>query len=201
MLLSILAFPLANQENALKAAAEALSARFMSEAIAANPASAPEWQAAYPDYAAIDNAECRRRLRELTRRLRDRMIASRMSLGFFQEAITKRPAKLPASMSRHTIKALSKLVLLGSGQKYAKNVRKRAWGESRPVIHLAAAMQISMRVLAPDKPRFGYSLDNLALHVAVIKFAQLLEEIVISDPRFGKNRSDLIRIRNHTGRF
>jgi hypothetical protein len=196
-LLSILAFPGPAEEGARKGAADALCAEALRKTIAADPEHAVEWRAAYPGYTAIDASESRRRLRTLARRLRDRMIASRMSLGFLQEALAKQPARLPASMSRLSINELSKLVLDQSGESDPENVEKRVWRQSLPVIHLAAAMQIVARAMGADLERYGYVLDNAPLHAAVIYLAQVYEHIVFSDPRFGKRRDQLIRIRGN----
>ena len=196
LLLAILAFPGPKEEDLCKKAAEALCGMQVRVTIAAENDIAGNWNTAYPNYAAIDESESRRRLKTFNRRLRDRMIASRMSLGFFQEGFVKRPAKLPALMQRHSLNDLSELVLSQSGQTYPENVEHRIWRKSLPVIHLAAAMQIAARALTPDDAEFGYPLDNGPLHQAVIQLAQLHEEIALSDQRFGQKRDELIRIRS-----
>lgn len=195
MLVSVLAFPRPGEESAGSAAAEALCARVVAETIIANPDKVENLRRSYPEYVAIDNKECRHRLRQLSRRLRDRMVASRMSLRFFEDGIRKLQGERHPSVDRFTIKALSNLVKSGSGQRYAKNVRQRTWAQTRPVIHLAAAVQVTIRELAPDEERFGYSLDDAELHAKVICLARKFEKIVLSDKRFGKCADELIRIR------
>jgi hypothetical protein len=201
-LLSTLAFPGAKEEDACNKAAEALCADQLRVTIVADSINAGEWKSAYPKYAAIDKAECRCRLRTFNRRLRDRMIAARMSLAFFAEGIAQQPAKLPPLMKRHSLNELSKLALRQFDQNEIENVVKRenlehrAWRKSLPVIHIAAAMQIAIRVMAPEREMVGYPLDNAGLHEAIIQLAQLHEEIVLLDQRFGKNRNQLIRIRS-----
>lgn len=198
LLLTILAFPGESEEEAMRKAAEALCSDTLRVTVAASPDQADRLQAEYPHYLAIDKAECRRLLRTLRRRLRDRMVAARMSLAYFQEGISKKPAKLPASMARLSINQLSELVLGQSGQSDSENVERRQWRESLPVIHLAAAMQVLPRERAHNEANFGYLLDSMPLHDAVIERAQMHEEIVLSDPRFGRNRDRLIRIRGGT---
>lgn len=195
LLLAILAFPGADEEVALKEAAEALCARQLRTTIAVDRRRMRDWKAAFPDYAAIDEPERRRRLRTFQRRLRHRMLASKMSLAFFEEGITKRPAKRPSWMKRLSINELSKLILPESHQGHSENLERRVWHDSRPVIHLAAATQIAMRVMVPDTKEVGYPLDNGRLHAAVIQLAEFHEEIVLADPRFGKAREELIRVR------
>src|SRR5208282_4703115 len=156
ILLSILAFPAPAEEEASKKAAEALCADVLRVTVANYPDRAADWRVAYPVYAVIDKAESRRRLRTLRRRLRDRMVASRMSLGFFEEGITGRPARLPPAMLRLSLNQLSELVQSQSGESITENIERRAWRDSRPVIHLAAAMQIVIRAMAPDQEAVGY---------------------------------------------
>ena len=73
-----------------------------------DPDGAAEWYSVYPNYAAITMAESRRRLRVFECRLRDRMVAAKMSLAYFGQGITKHPAKLPPSMARLSVNELSK---------------------------------------------------------------------------------------------
>ena len=195
MLLAILAFPGAEEEEALRRAAEALCAKQLRKTIAADRHRMGDWKAAFPVYAAIDEPERRRRLRTFNRRLRHRMLAAKMSLAWFEEAIAKRPAELPDSIRIASINELSKLILQESHQANPKNLESRIWRFSRPVIHLAAALQIVVRFMAPNEKEVGYPLDNADLHDAVIHLAELHEEIVLSDPRFGKAQGELIRIR------
>lgn len=62
-----------------------------------------------------------------------------MARGFFQEALTNAPVLLPKGMTQLSLNELSKLVLRESGQSDPANIEKRAWTQSRLVIHLAAA--------------------------------------------------------------
>jgi hypothetical protein len=195
MLLSILGFPGRTEQKAVKMAAEALCANVLRETIAADPAHTSDWQAAYPVYTTIDKSEIRRRLRMLERRLRDRKVASRMSLGFFQEGISQEAARLPASMVCLSLNELSELVQSQSGWSDPENVERRAWHDSRPVIHLATSMQVVARTFAPDQSTFGIPLDIPSLNRAMIGLSEFYAKIVLSDRRFGVRPEDLIRIR------
>jgi hypothetical protein len=198
-LFAILAFPGPHEEKEYEAAAEAYCADLLHKAVGENPEDADYWSAVYPRYFAITDRDCRRRLRTSERRLRDRMLASRMALGFFQEGHSGKPVRLPESMKRHSLNELARLVQGQSTESDPENLEKRAWRQSLPVVHLAAAMQVAARAMAPDKLAVPYDLSNEALHEQVIALAQVHEEIVLSDPRFGKNRANIIRIRRHPG--
>jgi hypothetical protein len=195
ILIATLAFPGRGEELASEKAVEALCADVLRETIAAFPENAEEWRLAFPRYTAIDKAESQRRLRTLDHRLQNRMLASRMALGFLEESITTRPAKLPAAMKRHSLNELSKLALSQSGENDSENLEARTWRASRPVIHLASAIQVLARFAAPDVEPFRYPLDDAKLHNQVIELAQFHEQKVLSDHRFGVRGDQLIRIR------
>jgi len=195
MLLAILAFPSGTEDKLCQDAKEALCADVVRATISADLKSAAEWRAAYPAYAGLDAKESRRRLRTFERRMRDRMVAARMALGFLEEGISGVPARLPFSMARHSINELSKLVASQSGQSDPENVERRTWRDTRPVIHLASAIQVLMRRRAPGPQPFGYRLDDAQLHGEVIELARFHEQKVLCDPRFGVRDEQLIRIR------
>ena len=70
-------------------------------------------------------------------------------------------------MQRLSLNELSKLVLSQSGESNSENVERRAWRETLPVIHLAAAMQIAARIadylhemIAFPKGRYNDQVDS-----------------------------------------
>jgi len=98
-------------------------------------------------------------------------------------------------MLRLSLNELSKLVQSQSGESDPENIERRAWRESRPVIHLAAAIQTLLRIMGPDQEKVGYPLDNASLHEMVVQLAEFNEQIVLSDERFGVRPENLVRIR------
>jgi hypothetical protein len=126
------------------------------------------------------------------------MIASRMSLGFLEEGLTKRAAKLPAGMKRHTLNELAKLVRAQSHMNDPEMVERRIWRASRYVISLAAAFQVCGRAFDPKAPGFGYPIHDEALHAWIIERAAIHEEIVLNDRRFGVKPEELVRVRQRT---
>ena len=124
------------------------------------------------------------------------MVAARMSFAFFGEGLTGQPAKLPPSMRRLSLNELSKLVLSQSGQSDPENVERRPWRDARPVIHLAAAMQLAAMIFSRRQDAaFGYNIHDSDLHSFTVSLAELHEQIVLSDQRFGVQADSLIRIR------
>jgi hypothetical protein len=134
-------------------------------------------------------SEINRSLRQLKRRLRDRMAAARMAYPFLHEVNFGRPPKLPPGVKRLSINAMSELVLKDAGQSEPENVETRVWRPSLPVIHLATAVHgfLHLSEAAAGPPGIG----SLILHRNVIEYvvrnAEACEALV--------GRSEQIRIK------
>ena len=91
--------------------------------------SEPGWalspQPIKPIYAIQSERDCNRAFQQLKRRLRDRMIAARMAYPFLIEAETGEVPKLPTSVKRLSINAMSELVLEDAGYSDPENVETR----------------------------------------------------------------------------
>jgi hypothetical protein len=192
---AIVAHPELNDDGDLAHVAEGIAALTIRESIKTDPENAPAWQEAYGRFLTIPEREAKRRTRTLHRRMRDRMVAARMSLGFFREGVSKESAPLPPSMKRLSLNELSRLVQPQTGQSEPENVEHRVWRMSRPVIHIAAAMQIAARMSFPDKAAGEYAIDNQELHRAIVEFSEFYERYVQSDDRFGIRPDQIVRVR------
>jgi hypothetical protein len=196
LLLAILAWPGEAEIEAQQRGAVALAAQTLMATCDAYPREADDWRAAFPEYAAITSNEARARLRTLRRRLDDRMVAARMGLGFMPESLSKRPLILPAGMTRLSLSQLSRLVQSDRPTiSDPKMIERRVWGESRPVIHLAIAMQVWCRSIGVEVTDVGYPLGDGKLHAAIIALAGGYEPIVLADRRFGVRADRLVRLR------
>ena len=186
-LMAILAFPGPDEAAGRREAAEAWGADAVRVSCAADPSRIQEFHDHFPVYAAIDIREQKRRLRTFSGRLRRRMVAARMSLGFLEEAITGERAKLPAGMANMSLDALCRLVQRQTSESDPQNLEHRVWRSSRPVIHLAAAVQIVLRhmSLEPGAEVVNYPMGNNTAHQIVIHIAQYFEAFVLKDPRLG----------------
>jgi len=199
-LISLLAFPNAREVDLRRRAFEALCAQVVQEACRADPENSASWRARFPVYAAIDKAEIRRRLRTLKRRLRDRMKAAQMALGYFDEAIRGylasigeaypdlkseignvevRPTPLPAGVARHSLNALARHHHTHGNEEGPHNLEERVWRASLPVIHLAVAMHVLGQHLNIGPDGFAYRLDDLGLHRNVLQLAQMHETAAV----------------------
>jgi hypothetical protein len=91
----------------------------------------PEWlvspQPIKPIYALRPQWDIDRDLKTLQRRLRHRMIAARMAMGFLKEAVTGELPKLPAGINRMSLNQMALLVLGDAGYTEPENVETRIW--------------------------------------------------------------------------
>jgi len=195
-LIAILAFPESHEIDARQQAFEALCADIVRATCKAEPEKAAWWRDRFPIYASIDARESRRRLKTLRRRLRDRMKAAQMALGYFDEAVRHmfssigeaypelkpeigdvelRPTPLPDGLARHSLNALMEYHFPHCGHEGRHNREHRMWHSSLPVIHLAVALHVLSRQFQTEAETFSYQLDDLGLHRRVMALAEVHE--------------------------
>src|SRR6202047_5537673 len=96
-----------------------------------------------PVYAFRLEQDIERDLKTLERRMRDRIIAGRMGIGFLKESVT---GQVPEGLKRLSINDAAELVLDDAGDREQENVEARIWRPSLPVIHLATALQLLLHL-------------------------------------------------------
>jgi hypothetical protein len=140
MLLSLLAYPSDDEEETARGRMHAslcayvLRARYGDDDITPRPMKPVH---AFRDLKTIEND-----LRNLDRRLQDRMAAGRMALAYLKEAAGGSMPKLPRGIKRLSLNQLSEMVLADTRESAPENVEVRVWRASLPVIHLAAAVLV-----------------------------------------------------------
>lgn len=144
LLITLLAYPREREEVWAQ-----VHASLCSYALRIKSASEPNWATApqpiKPIYAFHLQQDISRDLRTLDRRIRDRMIAGRMGIGFLKEAVT---GQVPAGLKRLSINELAELVRDDARYSEPENVETRIWRPSLPVIpfsHRASGSFISGR--------------------------------------------------------
>lgn len=192
---AIMAFPELNTDKDLSNVVEGIVAFAFHESIKIAPGDAVALGEDYGRFVTISNREAKRRTRTLLRRMRDRMAAARMSRGFFREGLTNESTPLPPSMKRLSLNQLSCLVQAEVHQSNAENVEHRVWRPSRPVIHIAMALQLVTDLDAPGQNRYPYELSNQELNRQVVELSEFHEPFVEADKRFGIRPERLVRIR------
>jgi hypothetical protein len=201
-LIAMLGFPGSHEIDARRGAFEALCADVVRATCEAEPQKAADLRDRFPTYAAIDARESRRRLRTLRRRLRDRMFAARMALGYFDEAtrhmfasmgeaypdlkpetgdVELRPTPLPNGLARHSANALIQYHFPHANEDGWQNREHRMWHSSLPVIHFAVAVHVLGRHSQSGAETFAYNLDDLDLHRRVLALAEVHETAVHSE--------------------
>jgi hypothetical protein len=160
----------------------------------------PEWLASPQPiklvYALRRQLDINRDLRTLERRLRDRMIAARMAIGFLKEAVTGELPKLPAGINRISVNQMARLVLDDAAYTDPENVETRIWRPSLPVIHLATAIQVMLQLAEPVTGPLGLEallVDREVIEL-VVRTAQYHESVVVQS-RLKIDPDKLIRVR------
>ena len=192
-LITLLAYPREREEVWAQ-----VHASLCSYALRIRSASEPDQttvpQAIKPIYAFRLEQDISRDFRTLERRMRDRMIAGRMGIGFLQEAVTGR---VPEGLKRLSINELAELVRDDAGYSEPENVEARIWRPSLPVIHLATALQVLLHLSDPQIGPIGYEALLLGRGVIelVIRTAEYHRVLFTQCRSLRLDPKSLIRIR------
>ena len=194
MLLTWLAFP---EESNSEETSSRVHASLCNYALRAKSQSEQEWDIApqpiKPVYALRPQSEVNRDLRTFERRLRHRMIAGRMAIGFLKEALT---GEVPKGIRRLSVNQMARLVLADADYTDPENVESRIRRPSLPVIHIATAIQVMLQIAEPETGPLGLELLLLVPRVIelVIRTAEY-HELVIAQSRLQIDPETLIRLR------
>ena len=120
-----------------------------------------------PIYLSVAEHQVQRVRRELFLRLAQRLAAARMVIPFLQEA-SGAPARLPRGMSRLSLNSLAEVAANDLNLSDAGNVGTRVWRPSRPVIHIAAAIEVASEMEAREGRTF--SVLDVMLREEVIRW-------------------------------
>jgi hypothetical protein len=173
-------------------------ASLCSYALRIKSASEPNWATApqpmKPIYAFRLQQDISRDLRTLDRRIRDRMIAGRMGIGFLKEAVT---GQVPAGLKRLSINELAELVRDDARYSEPENVETRIWRPSLPVIHLATALQVLLYLGDQKIGPIGYESLLLGRNVIelIIRTAEHHRVLFTQSRTLRLDPSNLISIR------
>jgi hypothetical protein len=119
-----------------------------------------------------------------------------MRINFLKEAEAGEPVKLPPSLNRLSINAMSELVLDDAKYTEPENVETRIWRPSRPVIHLASAVHGYLHLgLENEALGLGPLITRREVIEYVIRSAEHCESLVMKCRRLGVDRKRLIKFR------
>ena len=193
LLITLLAYPREREEVWAQ-----VHASLCSYALRIKSASEPNWatvpQPMKPIYAFRLQQDISRDLRTLDRRIRDRMIAGRMGMGFLKEAVT---GQVPAGLKRLSVNELAELVRDDARYSEPENVETRIWRPSLPVIHLATALQVLLYLGDQQIGPIGYESLLLGRNVIelVIRTAEHHRVLFTQSRTLRLDPSNLISIR------
>jgi hypothetical protein len=196
LLVTLLAFPDASDETQ-----GAVHASLCNYALRIRSAVEPDWtilpQPIKPFYAFRSERDCNRDLRTLVRRWRDRMVAGRMGIAFLKEALPGQVLELPPTVKRLSINQLAELVLDDTRFTDPHNVETRIWRPSRPVVHLASAIQVYLTLTEAGNPLIGLEtlLLNRAMIESVIQGAAYNETLMAQSRHLRFDPEKMIKIR------
>jgi len=193
LLITLLAYPREGEEVWAQ-----VHASLCSYALRIKSASEPNWatvpQPMKPIYAFRLQQDISRDLRTLDRRIRDRMIAGRMGIGFLKEAVT---GQVPAGLKRLSVNELAELVRDDARYSEPENVETRIWRPSLPVIHLATALRVLLYLGDQQIGPIGYEALLLGRNVIelVIRTAEHHRVLFTQSRTLRLDPSNLISIR------
>ena len=131
----------------------------------------------------------------LWRRLHGRMVAARMAYPFLMGAQKGEVPRLPAGVKRLSINAMSELVLEDAGYSDPENVETRIWRPSRPVIHLASAVQNYLHLIEIEELGLYWLLTRREVIENVLRNAEYCEALVGRSTKLCVNPDELIKLR------
>jgi hypothetical protein len=140
----------------------------------------PEWETPQfmkPIYAFRTDKQIDKDLRTFPRRMRDRAIAGRMAMAFLMEAETGKVPELPEGIKRLSLNEISAMVLDENIESEPENIETRTWRPSRPVIHLAAAIQYTLQKFAREKNIHDVTYMDFLLCDFLIEYVVRLAQI------------------------
>ncbi|MBP6013445.1 MAG: hypothetical protein KBA31_14565 [Alphaproteobacteria bacterium] len=153
-----------------------------------------------PCYTAQSFEEVDRVLKDVNRRMRDRLAAGRIVMPFLQKALTDALQIIGRTPMKPTVNKLAPYVLKDPSVSDTDNVKSRIWSPSRSVLHLAGAFEFAHDVLHKGGQRLDFvtMLWNDAFIRFVLKVAEDAEGLIaksFSDGDLKIDPTTLIRVR------
>lgn len=151
-----------------------------------------------PLYAMRREKDVDRDLRTFKRRLRDRLIAARMAIGFLQEVTAERPFVLPKGIKRLSLNEMAELVSDDLDGAEQNNIETRIWRPSLPVVHIAAAMAVLMDQVQRESGHaltIGDFLINPSLIRLVIDRSNTYADLLLKSSHLMLDARKLVRVK------
>lgn len=135
---------------------------------------------------------CRRQVRTTRRRLGDRNNAARAVRPWMRDLLGHPHAPVPG-IKKFTQRQIA-LYLCDDDPDRSANFQKRVWRSSRPVLHLAIAVDELLCALGQQRTDYGIDLGSTVLFGELIARAKSIQDMILDDPRFGVAAEDLLQM-------
>ena len=184
VLLTLLAYPADASDTHRAALHASLCSEYLRDRYA-NAADEAVPQLMKPIYAFRRERDIKKDMKTFKRRLRDRLVAARIIIGFLQEA-SGNTVRLPPGVTRLSLNQLSALVQMDANQTDPENVKSRVWRPSIPVVHIAAAVAVvlndSVRAGAVETS-WGDILASRSITQQIVNYSQLFDFYIENSER------------------
>jgi hypothetical protein len=187
-----MAFPAVAEENARKEAEVAWASHYLQAANRLDETSAPFADPRLNELVKADPVRGRAVLRTAHRRLRDRMEAARSVRPWIRDWLDQ-PQLFPAGMKKFTQRQIA-LFLAGGNEEAAHDLQKRVLRPSRPVLHLAVAVDVHDLQAGQIKLDTGISLDDIDRFAQLVFLSNVLKMHICLEQRFRLREQDLLHL-------
>lgn len=187
---SALAFPGVDEEIARTNAEVAWAGQFLHEANRIDGSSAPFADPRLNELVNADPAWCGAALRTSRRRLGDRMRTARSVRPWIRDWL-ERPQPLPGGMKKFSQRQIAKY-LSGGDQEKADNFQKRVLRPSRPVLHLAVAIDVHDFEAGHIKLDCGINLTDVDWFSRLVLLSNVLKMHICATAAFRLREQDLL---------
>jgi hypothetical protein len=165
-----------------------------------NPDAVRELERTWPQqdwerYRTLARAKRRTSVGRLKNRLKQRMAAARMAIGYWSEEIPGFEVRLPPAMIRPSVDQLSKLIRSDIHIDDAHNIEKLVWRPSLPIIHLAMGTQLELCVRNPEARDNEIMTDDRDFVRSAVARASVFEPMVTHHPLLASGKIALTQVR------
>lgn len=134
------------------------------------------------------------KLRTTRRRIDDRQVAAKAVRPWVRELVGLGPHPPVPGIRKFNQRQIS-LLLCDGDEERAQRFLKRVWWPSRPILHLAAAIDEALSYDPSPPKRFGIPLDALEAFHFVVTRAGELQTGMVGDQRFGIDPAKQLTLR------
>lgn len=191
---SALAFPTSGEESARQDAETAYIADRLHAQSAVDETDLPFEDPVLNEVASRDPSWVRRQLRTTRRRMDDRQEAARAVRPWVRELVGIGVHGPVPGIRKFTQRQIALYLCNGDVEKAAR-FEKRVWRPSRPVLHVAIAIDEALSRIPSASERFGLSLDALEAFRLTISRAATLQQAIAGDRRFATHAASQLTLR------